>query len=72
MPTERWMLISLTLSDLNNCYLCVHHGMTVSMFYADPDGNQMEFQVEFFGSGEADNAFTYGPKRALVHHCHIF
>src|SRR5262245_29266907 len=27
-------------------YWCVHHGMTVSMYYADPDGNQMEFQVD--------------------------
>ena len=29
-------------------YWCVHHGDTVSMYYADPDGNQMEFQVETF------------------------
>ena len=27
-------------------YWCVHHGITVSMYYADPDGNQMEFQVD--------------------------
>ena len=27
-------------------YWCVHHGNTVSMYYADPDDNQMEFQVE--------------------------
>jgi catechol 2,3-dioxygenase-like lactoylglutathione lyase family enzyme len=27
-------------------YWCIHHGMTVSMYYADPDGNQMEFQVD--------------------------
>jgi catechol-2,3-dioxygenase len=31
-------------------YWCVHHGMTVSMYYADPDGNQMEFQVDVFDS----------------------
>jgi catechol 2,3-dioxygenase-like lactoylglutathione lyase family enzyme len=24
-------------------YWCIHHGITVSMYYADPDGNQMEF-----------------------------
>lgn len=29
-------------------YWCIHHGDTVSMYYADPDGNQMEFQVETF------------------------
>ena len=27
-------------------YWCVHHGITVSMYYQDPDGNQMEFQVD--------------------------
>lgn len=28
-----------------NPYWTIHHGITVSMYYADPDGNQMEFQV---------------------------
>lgn len=31
-------------------YWCVHHGITVSMYYADPDGNQMEFQVDRMAS----------------------
>jgi catechol-2,3-dioxygenase len=31
-------------------YWCVHHGITVSMYYADPDGNQMEFQVDSVAS----------------------
>ncbi len=31
-------------------YWCVHHGVTVSMYYNDPDGNQMEFQVDLFDS----------------------
>jgi catechol 2,3-dioxygenase-like lactoylglutathione lyase family enzyme len=42
-------------------YWCVHHGITVSMYYADPDGNQMEFQVDCFGSNDAANAFMAGP-----------
>ncbi|HOW49272.1 MAG TPA: VOC family protein [Rubrivivax sp.] len=42
-------------------YWCIHHGITVSMYYADPDGNQMEFQVECFGDAEAANAFMAGP-----------
>lgn len=25
---------------------CVNHGMTMSMYYNDPDGNQVEFQVD--------------------------
>ncbi len=42
-------------------YWCVHHGFTVSMYYADPDGNQMEFQVDSFGSKEEAAAFMAGP-----------
>jgi catechol-2,3-dioxygenase len=42
-------------------YWCVHHGMTISMYYADPDGNQMEFQVEVFESLEEGNAFMCSP-----------
>ena len=42
-------------------YWCVHHGLTVSMYYADPDGNQMEFQVDSFGSSEEGNAYMVGP-----------
>lgn len=42
-------------------YWCVHHGVTMSMYYADPDGNQMEFQVDAFSSSEAANAYMHGP-----------
>jgi catechol-2,3-dioxygenase len=45
-------------------YWCVHHGITVSMYYADPDGNQMEFQVEACASAEEANAFMHGPRMA--------
>lgn len=38
-------------------YWCVHHGITVSMYYADPDGNQMEFQVDCFATSEEANDF---------------
>ena len=42
-------------------YWCVHHGITVSMYYGDPDGNQMEFQVDCFESNDAANAHMHGP-----------
>jgi catechol-2,3-dioxygenase len=42
-------------------YWCIHHGITVSLYYADPDGNQMEFQVDCFASNEEANAFMAGP-----------
>ena len=45
-------------------YWCVHHGLTVSMYYADPDGNQMEFQVDVFDSSEESIAFMRGPLMA--------
>jgi len=38
-------------------YWCIHHGITVSMYYADPDGNQMEFQVDAFDDNETANEF---------------
>lgn len=41
-------------------YWCVHHGLTVSMYYADPDGNQMEFQVDVFDSSEEAAEFMKG------------
>ena len=42
-----------------NPYWCVHHGITVSMYYGDPDGNQMEFQVDCFADNQDANAFMY-------------
>ncbi|MFZ5607978.1 MAG: VOC family protein [Pseudomonadota bacterium] len=31
-------------------YWCVNHGMSASLYYADPDGNQMEFTVDCLSS----------------------
>lgn len=42
-------------------YWCIHHGVTVSMYYGDPDGNQMEMQVDSYPSVEEANGFMYGP-----------
>ncbi|MDZ7670637.1 MAG: VOC family protein [Gammaproteobacteria bacterium] len=41
-------------------YWCVHHGITISMYYKDPDGNQMEFQVDCFPSSDATIGFMKG------------
>ena len=40
-------------------YWCIHHGITVSMYYADPDGNQMEFEVDSYASNDEANAFMH-------------
>jgi catechol-2,3-dioxygenase len=42
-------------------YWCLHHGVTVSMYYADPDGNRMEFQIDAYPSNDEANAFMRGP-----------
>lgn len=44
-------------------YWPVHHGPTLSLYYADPDGNRMEFQADALTVAEA-NAFMAGPKIA--------
>jgi len=41
-------------------YLTIHHGMTISAYYADPDGNQVEAQVDVMDMDEAE-AFMNGP-----------
>jgi len=41
-------------------YWCFHHGITVSTYYADPDGKQMEFQVDSYGSNDEANALMHG------------
>jgi catechol-2,3-dioxygenase len=38
-------------------YWCIHHGITVALYYADPDGNQSEFQVDSFESSEEAASF---------------
>ncbi|MBL8208008.1 MAG: VOC family protein [Blastocatellia bacterium] len=40
-------------------YWCIHHGISVSLYYADPDGNQIEFQVDSFETSEAATAFMH-------------
>ncbi len=41
-------------------YWAVHHGMSASLYYADPDGNQMEFTVDAFATKAEASAFFHG------------
>ena len=41
-------------------YWTINHGMTLSAYYRDPDGNQVETQVDSMTMNEAD-AFMAGP-----------
>jgi len=36
-------------------YWCINHGPTTSLYYKDPDGNRIEFQVDNFPSADAAN-----------------
>jgi catechol-2,3-dioxygenase len=38
-------------------YWPVHHGVTLSLYYQDPDGNRMEFQVDCCATAEEAQAF---------------
>jgi catechol-2,3-dioxygenase len=37
--------------------MCLDHGMTFSYYYADPDGNNVELQVDCFGDWEKSTAW---------------
>jgi catechol-2,3-dioxygenase len=38
-------------------YWCINHGPTTSMYFRDPDGNQVELQVDNFPTADALHAF---------------
>lgn len=40
---------------------CINHGGTTSMYYHDPDHNQVELQIDNFQTHEEINAFLDGP-----------
>ena len=41
---------------------CVNHGMTLSMYYRDPDGNDVETQVETFETNEEATEYFMSPE----------
>ncbi len=41
-------------------YWRVHHGVTLSMYYRDPDGNRMEFQVDCCADAAEAHAYMSG------------
>jgi catechol 2,3-dioxygenase-like lactoylglutathione lyase family enzyme len=43
-------------------YWSVNHGPTTSMYYADPDGNRIEFQVDNFATAAEAKAFCTLPE----------
>ena len=41
-------------------YWQIHHGVTLSLYYRDPDGNRMEFQVDCCADAAEAHAFMHG------------
>ena len=39
--------------------LCLDHGMTLSYYYADPDGNNVELQVDCFGDWQRSREWMH-------------
>jgi catechol 2,3-dioxygenase-like lactoylglutathione lyase family enzyme len=46
-------------------YWRVHHGVTLSVYYRDPDGNRMEFQVDCCANADEAHSFMQSEKFAL-------
>ena len=44
---------------------CMNHGPTTSMYYADPDGNQVELQIDNYDTVEEAGKFFYSAAFAL-------
>lgn len=40
-------------------HICFHHGMTMSMYYADPEGNGVEIQVDVFHDWNASKEWMW-------------
>ncbi|MCJ2177292.1 VOC family protein [Novosphingobium sp. 2580] len=43
-------------------YWAVNHGMSTSLYYADPDGNQIEFSVDCFDTKAEGTDYWSGPE----------
>jgi catechol 2,3-dioxygenase-like lactoylglutathione lyase family enzyme len=42
-------------------FWCINHGMTTSMYFRDPDGNEIEFQVDNFATMDESRAWFSSP-----------
>lgn len=50
-------------SNIRPCW-CVHHGITASIYYKDPDGNMLETQFDIFENPDDATAFMKSPEAA--------
>ena len=43
-------------------FMCLDHGLTMSMYYADPEGNGVEIQVDAFGDWAASKEWMWASR----------
>lgn len=57
---DNWVLNYKRLRDQGiTPFVCLDHGMTMSMYYADPEGNGVEIQVDAFGDWNKSSTWVY-------------
>lgn len=57
---DQWLDNYIRLRDRGILpFLTLDHGMTMSIYYADPDGNGVEIQVDTFGDWDASKSWMY-------------
>jgi catechol-2,3-dioxygenase len=55
---DQWLASYVRLRDQGiSPHMVCDHGMTMSMYYADPDGNSVELQVDNFGNWHQSSAW---------------
>jgi catechol 2,3-dioxygenase len=55
---DEWLDSYVRLRDVNiKPFMCLDHGMTISLYYTDPDGNGVEIQVDTFGQWDKSKAW---------------
>jgi catechol 2,3-dioxygenase len=53
-------------------FMCLDHGMTMSMYYADPEGNGVEIQVDMFGDWHVSTEWMWASREFAENYTGIF
>ncbi|VXC43843.1 Glyoxalase/Bleomycin resistance protein/Dioxygenase superfamily protein [Arthrobacter sp. 9V] len=64
---DQWVNSYVRLRDANiKPFMCVDHGMTISLYYTDPDGNGVEIQVDTFGQWDKSKTWMSNSEEFAV------
>jgi catechol-2,3-dioxygenase len=53
-------------------FMCLDHGMTMSMYYADPEGNGVEIQIDMFGDWHASTEWMWASREFADNYTGVF